>query len=335
MANQKGGVAKTSSTRNLAYSLAEMGQKVLAVDFDPQTNLTISFGIAPTTVKESTASLMMKMLMEETLPDRSSYILHIGNIDLIPSKKALTVAEVNMLIERQDDCLDKLLAPLRQDYDYILVDTGPSLGSLTDVELRKNTDVNTGWLSSEPLTQYEYLTRLDGSKVAISVTIPTFAKGGSGKVESGDIIMLFATDKDTGETTQPPELRYVEVLAATQSSGTDKEYQMPQEDKEKENPEETLPATITLLVNTEQARILANLEESNKLHLAFVYRGTRENAEKFLTSQEKFFTDKGMGTENGVQSAVPDVPEMTESTNGKSVEQESAEKQEVKNADGE
>ena len=97
--------------------------------------------------------------------------------------------------------------------------------SYTDVELRKNTDVNTGWLSSEPLTQYEYLTKLDGSKVAISVTIPTFAKGGSGKVEAGDIIMLFATDKDTGETTQPPELKYVEVLAATQSSGADKEYQ--------------------------------------------------------------------------------------------------------------
>ena len=51
MANQKGGVAKTSSTRNLAYSLAEMGQRVLAVDFDPQTNLTISFGMAPATGK--------------------------------------------------------------------------------------------------------------------------------------------------------------------------------------------------------------------------------------------------------------------------------------------
>ena len=101
------------------------------MDFDPQTNLTISFGVAPTTVKESTASLMMKMLMDESLPEKDTYLLPIGSIDLIPSKKALTVAEVNMLIERQDDCLAKLLEPLRDYYDYILVDTGPSLGSLT------------------------------------------------------------------------------------------------------------------------------------------------------------------------------------------------------------
>ena len=52
MANQKGGVAKTSSTRNLAYSLAELGKKVLAVDFAPQTNLTISFGLAPAALQE-------------------------------------------------------------------------------------------------------------------------------------------------------------------------------------------------------------------------------------------------------------------------------------------
>ena len=93
--------------------------------------------------------------------------------------------------------------------DSVATSLDEVVGRYTDVELRKNTDVNTAWLSSEPLTQYEYLTQLNGSKVAISVTIPTFAKGGSGKVEAGDIIMLFATDKDTGETTQPPELKYV------------------------------------------------------------------------------------------------------------------------------
>ena len=68
--------------------------------------------------------------------------------------------------------------------DSIATSLDEVVGRYTDVELRKNTDVNTGWLSSEPLTQYEYLTKLDGSKVAISVTIPTFAKGGSGKVEA-------------------------------------------------------------------------------------------------------------------------------------------------------
>ena len=206
----------------------------------------------------------------------------------------------------------------------------------TDVELRKNTDVNTGWLSSEPLTQYEYLTKLDGSKVAISVTIPTFAKGGSGKVEAGDIIMLFATDKDTGETTQPPELKYVEVLAATQSSGADKEYQVPQDDEE-ENPEESLPSTITLLVNTEQAQLLAHLEESNSLHLAFVYRGTRENAEKFLAAQDQFFVEPEEDTaaQDGEQGEVSDDNNVADNTGDNAAGNEPAEEQEVENTDGE
>ena len=200
--------------------------------------------------------------------------------------------------------------------DSVATSLDEVVGRYTDVELRKNTDVNTAWLSSEPLTQYEYLTQLNGSKVAISVTIPTFAKGGSGKVEAGDIIMLFATDKDTGETTQPPELKYVEVLAATQSSGADKEYQAPAGNEEEENPEETLPATITLLVNSEQAQLLAHLEESNGLHLAFVYRGARANAEKFLAAQDAFFAEPEAeaGGENSQPEAAADGGQSTEGT---------------------
>jgi len=172
--------------------------------------------------------------------------------------------------------------------------------------------------------------------VAISVTIPTFAKGGSGKVEAGDIIMLFATDKDTGETTQPPELKYVEVLAATQSSGADKEYQAPQDDEE-ENPEESLPSTITLLVNTEQAQLLAHLEESNSLHLAFVYRGTRENAEKFLAAQDQFFVEPEEDTaaQDGEQGEVSDDNNAADNTSDNAAGNEPAEEQEVENTDGE
>ena len=88
MANQKGGVAKTSSTRNLAYSLAELGKKVLAVDFDPQTNLTISFGVAPAALQETAASLMMKLVMDEALPEKESCILNIGKVDLLQIGRA-------------------------------------------------------------------------------------------------------------------------------------------------------------------------------------------------------------------------------------------------------
>lgn len=220
--------------------------------------------------------------------------------------------------------------------DSIATSLDEVVGRYTDVELRKNTDVNTSWLFSEPLTQYEYLTKLDGSKVAISVTIPTFAKGGSGKVEAGDIIMLFATDKDTGATTQPPELKYVEVLAVTQSSGIDKEYQAPQNKKE-EKPEETLPSTITLLVNTEQAQLLAHLEESNSLHLAFVYRGTRENAEKFLAAQDHFFVEPEEDTaaQDGEQGEVSDDNNAADNTGDNAAGNEPAEEQEVENTDGE
>ena len=195
--------------------------------------------------------------------------------------------------------------------DAIATSLDEVVGRYTDVELRKNTDVNTGWLSSEPLTQYEYLTKLDGSKVAIS-------------------------DKDTGETTQPPELKYVEVLAATQSSGADKEYQAPQDDEE-ENPEESLPSTITLLVNTEQAQLLAHLEESNSLHLAFVYRGTRENAEKFLAAQDQFFVEPEEDTaaQDGEQGEVSGDNNVADNTGDNAAGNEPAEEQEVENTDGE
>lgn len=199
------------------------------------------------------------------------------------------------------------------------------VGKYADVELRRSADVDTLWLSETPLTAFEYLTRLDGSKVAISVTIPSFARGGSGKTEAGDIIMLFATDKDTGETTQPPELRYVEVLAVTESTGTDKEYSGVADKEDEDNPEETLPATVTLLVNTDQARILANLEESNSLHLAFVYRGGAENADKFLAAQDEFF--KGRSESEAPAESGAQAPEQPQEPNTQG--------QEAENTDGE
>ncbi len=132
VANQKGGVAKTSTVRNLSYALAEMGKKVLVVDFDPQYNLTTSFGVLPTQAPYNTGTLITNLLLDESLPDTNEFIQKIGSVDLIPSSRSLTVAEANLLMTPDsNDYLAALLNPLRLSYDYIIVDTNPSLGSLT------------------------------------------------------------------------------------------------------------------------------------------------------------------------------------------------------------
>jgi len=122
VANQKGGVAKTSTVRNLSYALAEMGKKVLVVDFDPQYNLTTSFGVLPTQTPCNTGTLITNLLLDESLPDTNEFIQKIGSVDLIPSSRSLTVAEANLLMTPDsNDYLAALLNPLRLSYDYITV----------------------------------------------------------------------------------------------------------------------------------------------------------------------------------------------------------------------
>lgn len=122
VANQKGGVAKTSTVRNLSYALAEMGKKVLVVDFDPQYNLTTSFGVLPTQAPYNTGTLITNLLLDESLPDTNEFIQKIGSVDLIPSSRSLTVAEANLLMTPDsNDYLAALLNPLRLSYDYITV----------------------------------------------------------------------------------------------------------------------------------------------------------------------------------------------------------------------
>ena len=135
-------------------------------------------------------------------------------------------------------------------------------------------------LSAVPAAENAYLYNLDGKKQAISVTIKSFATGLSGKLESGDIVTVIVADyQGKGETAIPPELQYVEVISVTASSGYDANTGEVVDEKE-------LPSTVTLLVTTEQAKVLAELEQDSELHLALVYRGTPENAAKFIAAQD-------------------------------------------------
>ena len=138
-------------------------------------------------------------------------------------------------------------------------------------------------LSEIPAAENAYLYHLDGSKQAMSITIKTFANGLSGKLQSGDIVSVIAPDyKKQGATVIPAELKYVEVISVTALSGYDANTNEQGIDDERE-----LPSTVTLLVTSEQANILAELEADSKSHLSLVYRGSPENTKKFIDMQEE------------------------------------------------
>ena len=137
-------------------------------------------------------------------------------------------------------------------------------------------------LMGQSNTASDVLTTLNGSKMAVSVTIDTFASGLSGKLENGDIVSIYVTDKD-GETTVPGELKYVKVITTTTAGGIDEAEVVPNEDGSFE-----LPTTITVLVSVKQASILANYEENASMHVALVYRGDDAKAQQFLDAEDKF-----------------------------------------------
>lgn len=130
--SQKGGVGKTTTTLNLVYSLQKMGKKVLAVDFDSQANLTTCFGIENTGELEHTIGhLMMAMIDDTKLPVPKRYIREKEGVDFIPASIYLSVVDAKLRLEMGAEKMSSILEPLRERYDYILIDTCPFLGTLT------------------------------------------------------------------------------------------------------------------------------------------------------------------------------------------------------------
>jgi chromosome partitioning protein len=124
-ANQKGGVAKTTTTLNLGVAFAEQGMRVLLVDLDPQGNLTMSQGMNPDAIERSMFDVLVHRLPITEVIHHAEVDLAVSSIDLAGAELALS-----SMIGRER-ALEKALAPVKERYNYILIDTPPSLGLLT------------------------------------------------------------------------------------------------------------------------------------------------------------------------------------------------------------
>jgi chromosome partitioning protein len=129
MCNQKGGVGKTTTTINLGAALAELGRRVLLVDFDPQGSLSVGLGVNPHTLEHSIYNLL---LSRDTPIDEVIDQTGVENLDILPSNIDLSAAEVQLVSEvAREQTLLRVLESVKPRYDVILIDCAPSLGLLT------------------------------------------------------------------------------------------------------------------------------------------------------------------------------------------------------------
>jgi len=153
LANQKGGVAKTTTTLNLGVAFAEKGLRVLCIDLDPQGNLTMSQGMNPDTIERSMFDVMVHRAPITDVIETREVDLAVASIDLAGADMALS-SQIG-----RERALQKAIEPVKQDYDYILIDTPPSLGLLTINAFVASTGVivpvQTEYLSLRGLVQLE------------------------------------------------------------------------------------------------------------------------------------------------------------------------------------
>ena len=163
-----------------------------------------------------------------------------------------------------------------------ITDKKDVVGKYASANLFKGDCFTKAKLSEESNTASDVLAGLDGKKVAMSISIDSFAAGLSGKLQNGDIISLIVVTKDNVAAI-PGELKYVKVITTTTSEGIDQDSVIRNDDGSFE-----IPSTITVLVSPEQAKLIAQFESNCTINAALVYRGTADVAAQFIQKQDEF-----------------------------------------------
>lgn len=174
--------------------------------------------------------------------------------------------------------------------DTVIRDKNAVIGKYAACDIKTSDYLLPSKLSDKSDSADDVLKTLDGTQQAISITISNFAGGLSGKLRNGDIVSIIVTEEKN--TFIPAALTYVKVITVTAADGNDNPGQEVSGDGKTE-----LPATVTLLVNAEQAKLLARYEANAKLHLSLVYRGDMQTAEKFLTAQREALKSSGVNSD--------------------------------------
>lgn len=155
-------------------------------------------------------------------------------------------------------------------------------------------------ISSMPSGTDAYLAKLDGTKVATSVAVKSLDDSLSGRLQPGDIISLDVADYgEMKQTVAPPDLQYVLLIGAITESGTESDQTVIEksagQNNSSANSRDNLPSTLMVLVTPEQKKSLVDYNKNGSLHASLVYRGTNENAQKFLDLENQFLLKEKAG----------------------------------------
>lgn len=230
------------------------------------------------------ALIILSLLMIFIIRPSINYVSTIGDTTIY-----IAVSDIEKGKEITRDMVDKMTVPKSSIADFLVVDISP-VGQYAQTDIIKGEPISNVKVSATPPIKDEYIYKLENGKQAISVSLQKLATSVSAKVQKGDIVSVYfyldgLEENQSYYGTLPEELRYVEVLNVTTEDGTESE-------------EGYIPATVTLLVNEQQAKVLVGIEKNAAAHLSIVSRGNKEKAEELLNIQQQIIDGTYMQDEN-------------------------------------